>query len=344
MNENFLYRTLQLATLGRGKVGNGALVGAVLVRDGVIIAEAFHTGFGKPHAERLLLENFDQEIRSNDVLYVNLEPCCHHGKTPPCTEIILNRGIKKVVYGIGDPDPRVSGRGIGILRSKGVDVEGHVLRASCERLNRGFLAVRRKSRPWITLKMAKARDGKIANSDGSPLKITSDEQDVWSHAYLRSQSDAILVGVGTVEKDDPQLTIRYAKNDDMNIEKSLIKNKKSEYMDIDHPQPWRIILDPQLRIPLESKVVTDALRDRTIIITSDDALPQASTLRAREVKIFNVPSTDGHFAWDALWKTLTTPVDGFDGLMSILVEGGERTWKIFRDAGMVDEEVVLVGE
>ena len=140
----YIHRCLTLAERGRGKVGLNPLVGAVLVRNGRIIAEAFHAGFGKVHAERQLLENLDQKISTEDILYVNLEPCCHQGKTPACIDIIRERGVKNVVFGMIDPDPLVQGKGIECLRNAGIEVIGPVERARSEWLNRGFVSLRAK--------------------------------------------------------------------------------------------------------------------------------------------------------------------------------------------------------
>ncbi len=144
MHELFLRRCLSLAEQGRGKTGANPMVGAVLVRDGKIIAEGFHEGFGKAHAERQLLEKLEQKISSKDILYVNLEPCCHEKKkTPPCAQMLVEKGIKHVVYGMKDPNPAVNGKGIQYLRSKGVEVIGPVLEDECLRLNRGFVSVQK---------------------------------------------------------------------------------------------------------------------------------------------------------------------------------------------------------
>ena len=303
----FIRQCLELAAQGRGKTGINPLVGSLLVRDGKVLDTGFYSGYGNIHSERQLLEKFDHKIDSKDILYVNLEPCCHTGQTPPCTEIIIEKGIKNVVFGIVDPDPRVSGKGIEALRSAGVHVVGPVMRAECEYFNRGFISLRTKNRPWIILKQARAKDGSIANPDGSPKRITSTEQDAWSHEHLRANVDAILVGVGTVLRDDPQLTVR--------------TNKKIV-------QPWRLVLDPNKRMPPRSRV----LGERTMVITQDQ-----------------VPVRDGRFLWEDLWKVLTAAKDGrshgdnFYGIASILVEGGPKTWEAFRSSGMIDEEVILVG-
>lgn len=345
-DEVCMRRCLELAEGGRGKVGNGALVGAVLVRPteqtgmergggnandvhGEILAEAYHEGFGTLHAERKLLETYPDHIAPEDILYVNLEPCCHHGKTPPCVDLLLQRGVRRVVVGTPDPDPRVGGEGISRLRAAGVDVRGPVLRAECERCNRGFLTLRTKGRLWITLKSAQTHEGSIAHPDGSPLKITSPKQDIWSHTALRAKMDAILVGVGTVIADDPRLDTRLVKS-----------NKK---VDQEIPQPYRIILDPKLRIPLNARVVSDGGRSRTIIVT-DAATREpkkAEDLLHRGVRLFDVPTSGGLFRWDALFAALSTPLDDFSGITNVLIEGGRRTWGAFREGGYLDEEVVL---
>lgn len=319
---------LELAEHGRGKTGTNPMVGAVLVRDRKIIAEGFHEAFGKAHAERALFETFDGEIKSDDVLYVNLEPCCHTGKTPPCTDVILERGIKHVVYGMQDPDTRVSGKGIELLQSSGVEVIGPVMRASCERLNRGFISVRNDQRPYITLKKAMMRDGRVSNKDGSRLMITSNDQNIWSHTFVRSQHDAILVGIGTILKDNPVLDCRLD-----SLKRDL--------------HPYRIILDARLQIPLESNVASDEHSSRTIVmhgpVINHDMDVTIKELLSCGVRTIEVPIEDDVFEWAALWQLLLMPVRDYYGIASVLVEGGARTWDAFAKAGMVDEEVVLVG-
>jgi diaminohydroxyphosphoribosylaminopyrimidine deaminase/5-amino-6-(5-phosphoribosylamino)uracil reductase len=317
----FMQRCLELAALGRKAVGNGALVGSVLVRDGTIIAEGYHHAFGQAHAERDLLESFTGKIQPTDILYVNLEPCCHTGKQPPCTDIILERGVKHVVIGMRDPDSRVSGKGIEILRAQGVTVEGTVLRAECEWLSRGFISVRTKQRPWITTKMAKMADGRIANADGFPLAITSPEQNAWSHKYLRARHDAILVGVQTIINDNPTLDARLSDRPDY--------------------YPWRIILDPHGRIPVNAKVVTDTHASSTMIIVNPENQEKIEYLRKNGVHIFAVPLTNEGVVWEDLWKVLLGSDGDFHGVTSVLVEGGAKTWEMFTKANLVDMDIQL---
>ncbi len=327
----FLHRCLELAAEARRLVGNGAMVGAVLVRDGKIIAEGFHEGFKKAHAERQLLEKFEQKISSKYILYINLEPCCPSPtkKTPPCVDIILERGIKHVVIGMVDPDSRVAGKGIEMLRVKGVKVEGPVMCTECEYFNRGFVSSRTKNRPWIILKSAQTRDGRVMNEDGSRLIITSPEQDAWAHEYLRNRVDAILVGVHTVVCDNPQLTVR-------------LNTKIDHY----NPQPYRIILDPHCRVPLGAQVVSDDNAHRTILVVAKNRKMHAekeAELKNRKVRLLEVAMDGETFDWDGLWSQLLTPFGDYHGLTSILVEGGPKTWERFTEAGMIDEEVTLIG-
>lgn len=318
------------------------MVGAVLVRDGKIIVEGFHEEFGLPHAESMLFSEYTGKILPTDILYVNLEPCCHKNKkTPPCTDIILERGIKYVVYGMKDPNPEVSGKGIATLIKKGVQVTGPVLQQECRRLNRGFMSIMTNKRPWITLKKAQTVDGRIAKDDGSFLKITSPEQDAWSHEFLRAKHDAILVGVGTVIADNPELTVR--------PRTPSLASARATPLPSGEGTGVRVILDPHLKIPLTAKVVGP----KTIVITapgSDEK--KRKSLESAGVLVFEVPLTEGagvrpavgdHFDWPSLWSVLTTPTDGFHGISSILVEGGTKTWEMFIQAGVVDEEVFLMG-
>ena len=330
MHTFFMRRCLELAEIGRGKTGINPMVGAVLVRDGVITAEGFHHEFGKAHAELELLQKFEQKIYSNDTLYVNLEPCCHRNKkTPPCTDIMIKSGFKHVVFGMRDPNPAVAGRGIEALRKAGIEVIGPVLEDECLRLNRGFVSMQKNLRPWITLKIARTVDGRIANEDGSMMKITDDKQNAWSHEFLRARHDAILVGVGTIITDHSRLTIRSAE-------------RKREAENI--WQPYRIIFDAQLRMPLTETVVTDRHVVKTIIVCSSHTdVKKKSELERRGVQVVECPVVAGEFDWTVLWKMLTTPKDSFYGISSILVEGGGKTWKSFRNPGIVDQEITLLG-
>jgi len=340
----FLHRCLALAAHARGHTGINPMVGAVLVRDGKIIAEAFHEEFGSPHAEPLLIKKCDQNIQQEDGLYINLESCCNtEKKTPPCTEAIIKSGIKRVIIGMLDPNPAVSGKGVMELRKNGVEVIGPIERARCEWFNRGFVSLMTKGRPWVTLKKAQTRAGAIACEDGSRMKITNAEQDVWAHQYLRASHDAILVGVGTVVSDDPLLTARLQ-----------IADKK-----LQNQQPLRIVLDPHLRIPLQAKIVSGEMAEGTMVVRMEtdptssasaglrgarDSEEKMQRLRERGVRVISIPvDASGVFDLDALFRFLTTPTEGFHGITSILVEGGQKTWEAFSSANAVDCIVTLMG-
>jgi diaminohydroxyphosphoribosylaminopyrimidine deaminase / 5-amino-6-(5-phosphoribosylamino)uracil reductase len=330
---HFLHRCLALAERGRETVGINPMVGAVLVREGAITAEAFHERFGGPHAEALLIKSFEQIFRPDDVLYVNVEPCCHRDKkTLPCTSAIIEAGIRCVVVGMRDPNPAVAGKGILELQTHGIEVVGPVERARSEWLNRGFVSLMTKERPWVTLHRAQTADSRIANPDGSPLKITGEEQDEWCHRRLRATHDAILVGVGTILTDDPLLTVRH--------------------MPSTRFQPLRIVLDPRFRIPLRARVLEGVSAQKAIVCVqetdeaemTEETKEKYAELLRRGVRVLQLPFTaEGCFDWRSLWKALTTPTTDFFGIASVLVEGGSRTWEHFRRSGMVDCEVTLVG-
>ncbi len=344
----FIHRCIALAEYGCGHTGINPMVGAVLVRDEKIIIEAFHEEFGSLHAEALLIKKCVQKIQQEDRLYINLEPCCYtEKKTPPCTDAIIKSGIKHVIVGMLDPNPQVSGKGIEQLRKNGIEVIFPIERARCVWFNRGFVSLMVKSRPWITMKKAQTWSGAIAGEDGSKMKITNTEQDAWSHQYLRSKHDAILVGVETVVTDDPLLTFRM-KNEELPAGRSI-----GEGWRMKNEQPLRIVLDPQLRIPLTAKVVSGEMAKGTMVVTkqaedtevTEEAKEQMEKLRERGVRVVSIPLNDaGVFAMQELFHVLTTPTKDFHGLTSILVEGGRKTWEAFRKANAVDCEVMLIGK
>jgi diaminohydroxyphosphoribosylaminopyrimidine deaminase/5-amino-6-(5-phosphoribosylamino)uracil reductase len=240
-----------------------------------------------------------------------------------------------------DPNPEVAGQGIQILRDAGIQAIGPIDPVRCKRFNRGFVSLHEQQRPWITIKQAQTRDGRIANKDLSaealakagslPLKITSEKQDAWSHEYLRAKHDAILVGVETIVRDDPQLTVRLKPVDRSAGRES--SNKKSVQVD-----PLRIVLDPNCRVPLDAQIIGEG----TCIVTAESA-DVPSGLEERGATVIKVPFDGKTLDFTALWSVLITPKDNFYGITSILVEGGPKTWETFRKANIVDEEVVLVG-
>lgn len=244
MHHFYLQRCLELAESGRGCVSPNPLVGCVIVQAGSVLTEGWHNEFGGPHAELVALRKAG-DLARGATLYVNLEPCCHEGKQPPCTDAILRSGISTVVFGARDP----SNKGADVLRRKGVEVIGPIMEAACRRLNRGFFSAFENGRPWVTVKKAMKNDGSIHG------KITNEEQDAWAHQSLRAKHDAILVGAGTVMADDPKLTIRYPSPNP-------------------NPGPKRILLDPHKKIPKNAAVLTDEDSARTLVIHEKLSIPE----------------------------------------------------------------------
>jgi diaminohydroxyphosphoribosylaminopyrimidine deaminase/5-amino-6-(5-phosphoribosylamino)uracil reductase len=226
-----------------------------------------------------------------------------------------------------DPDPRVIGQGIKKLRDNGVNVFGPVMRAECEYFNRGFVSVRTKSRPFITLKQARTKDGHLAKPDGSPLKITSKEQDIWSHTNLRFPADGIVCGVGTIMSDNPQLNTRL-------VQKNALQKEV--------PEPYRIILDPEGRIPLNSKVLTDGNQSRTMVIVSERAKKEVQAqISATSAMAIQCPVTGEEFDLPSLFQRIITPNGDYHGLTSLLIEGGKRTWESFKRSVMISSLMIV---
>jgi diaminohydroxyphosphoribosylaminopyrimidine deaminase / 5-amino-6-(5-phosphoribosylamino)uracil reductase len=332
-DQKYINRCISLAKRAGKSTGINPKVGAVLVINNEIIAEAYHQGWGQLHAERELLNLVQKMCTKTDInlseatLYTNLEPCCHFGKTPPCTDIIKETGINRVVFGMIDPNPVVAGEGITALVEAGIKVSGPVNSDLCIRMNRGYISVINKKRPWITIKSAQTKLGGYADKDGSPIKITSSKQDEWSHKNLRSTHDAIMVGVNTVNSDDCSLTTRLGYNKD---EQKLYSS-------------YRIILDPELQIKLDSKVICDEFTSDTIIITLKGDADKKNELMGRGIAIWECPIKDSVFDFSFIWNKCITPSNGFNGISSILVEGGPKTWNELKKQGYMDEEIILVG-
>ena len=230
LDERYMRMALRLAFKGIGRTSPNPMVGAVLVRGGRIVGTGYHRQAGGDHAELVALKQAGNRARGA-TLYLNLEPCDHQGKTPPCTHSLIQSGVKKVVAGMLDPNPLVSGRGFRRLRRARIQVHSGVLKGECQRLNEAFVKFITHQVPFVILKLAASLDGNIATSTGDSRWIT----DVAARRYvhqLRNQVDAVLVGIGTVVADDPRLTCRLAGGRD----------------------PWRVILDGHLRIPLSASL------------------------------------------------------------------------------------------
>jgi diaminohydroxyphosphoribosylaminopyrimidine deaminase / 5-amino-6-(5-phosphoribosylamino)uracil reductase len=307
-------------TLGRRGLGNtwpNPAVGAVVVKDGKILGRGWTQPGGRPHAETLALKRAGKAARGA-TLYVTLEPCSHEGKTPPCADAVLRAGIARVVSAVEDPNPQVAGQGHERLRGKSVAVEVGLGAEEARRAHAGHFRRIRDGRPQVLLKLAVSSDGKAAAAGRKPVEITAAEarQEVF---LLRAQSDAILVGLGTVMADNPSLTSRL----------SGMRERS----------PIRVVLDAQLRVPLSMNVVSTARENPTWIF----AAPQASTmaekiLRDKGVEVFRVAEKDGKLDLAQVLKALAER-----GITRLMVEGGPRVATSFVSADLVDEAIVFHG-
>lgn len=284
---------IELAENGVGFVSPNPMVGAVVVKDGRRIGEGWHEVYGKPHAERNALANCAEDPKGA-TMYVNLEPCCHHGKTPPCTDAIIESGIKRVVVGSLDPNPKVSGKGVEALEKAGIDVTVGVLEAHCRNLNEVFYHYMEKNEPFVTMKYAMTADGKIATVSGASQWITSDESRQSVHKD-RHRYMSIMVGIGTVLADDPMLTCR-------------IEGCKN---------PVRIICDTNLRLPTDSNIAKTARDVRTIVATSCADTRKRTPLLDLGCEIMDVPRDRNQIDLKRLMGVIAEI-----GIDSVLLEGG----------------------
>jgi diaminohydroxyphosphoribosylaminopyrimidine deaminase/5-amino-6-(5-phosphoribosylamino)uracil reductase len=308
-------RALTLANKGRGWVSPNPMVGAVVVKDGEIVGEGYHEKFGQAHAEVNALNAAGDEA-IGATMYVSLEPCHHTGKTGPCTEKIFEAGIARVVVGMIDPNPQVNRKGIDFLRSKGIVVIENVLEEQARELNRAYAKFIQSGEPYILLKVAQTLDGRIASSSGHSKWVTSEDSRSTAHK-MRAQYDAILVGIGTVLMDDPYLTVRKAKG----------------------ASPKRIVLDSQLRVPLDANVLSDESPNKTIIVTTNSASKEKIGRivdRGSTVLVLDADER-GWVPQDVLWKELAKL-----GITSIMVEGGSQVHTDCLKGRHADEIVVFI--
>lgn len=306
---------LEEAAKALGKTSPNPLVGAVVVKEGRVVAAGHHVAAGKAHAEAVALESAGAEASGAD-LYVTLEPCDHLGRTPPCTEAILRAGIRRVFIGSQDPNPIVSGRGIRRLADAGIPVEVGVLREECDRLIEGWSRFIRSGRPWVVAKVASTLDGRIATRTGDSRWITGEEARAKVHR-LRSEVDAVIVGRGTVEADDPLLTSRIPGGRD----------------------PLRVILDSRLRISPDAKVFARESGARAIVACVGPADPErAERLRAAGAEVLECGSWGGRIDLGSLLSHLAARE-----VVQVLVEGGAKTFGAFLEAGMVDRLLIHYG-
>jgi diaminohydroxyphosphoribosylaminopyrimidine deaminase/5-amino-6-(5-phosphoribosylamino)uracil reductase len=316
MEDNvFMAKALRFARRGLGKTSPNPMVGALVVKEGEIVGKGYHRRYGEAHAEVIALRNAEGDVKGAS-MYVTLEPCCHHGWTPPCVDAIIGAGVSEVVVGTPDPNPRVNGKGIGILRDHGIHVRVGFLEERCRELNEAYFKHIRTGIPLVTLKFAQSLDGRIATKTGRSQWISSPQTLRLAHK-LRSIHDGVLVGIGTVLADDPSLTVRHVKGQN----------------------PHRIVVDSKLRIPLGAKILNDKDVDRTIIVATE------GTNRKKAQNLH-------HLGAEILWvaKDHRGGVDLHDllarlgrmGITSVLVEGGSKIITSFLREGLADKIVIVM--
>jgi len=296
-DELFMKKALKLARKGRGWTSPNPLVGAVIVKDGHIVGEGYHKRFGADHAEINAINNASGSI-AGATLYVTLEPCSHYGKTPPCVDRIIKENLSRVVIGVTDPNPLVAGKGISMLRDKGIKTTVGILERECRELNETFFKYMTTKIPFVTVKYAQTVDGRIATSTGHSRWISSQPSRKYAHR-LRSYHDGILVGVKTVLQDDPDLTVR------------LVKGKN----------PLRIIVDSTLRIPINARILNNQNEAQTIVATTSRCRSEKrALLREMNIETLIIDEDEGgHVDLHKLIAEL-----GKRGISSILVEGGSE--------------------
>lgn len=307
MNDiDYMHLALSLAEKGLGWTSPNPMVGAVIVKDGQIIGQGFHRRCGDLHAEREALASCAQSP-AGATMYVTLEPCCHQGRQPPCTEAILAAGIVRVVVGSSDPNPLVAGKGLEQLRANGVTVETGLLREECDTLNRAFFHYISTGRPYVTMKYAMTLDGKIATRTGASRWITGEAAREQVHRD-RHRNAAILVGIGTVLADDPLLTCR-------------MEGGKN---------PLRIVCDSALRTPLDSQLVRTAKEIPTILAAAEGNAARRGPYEEAGCRVWTLPQQNGHVDLAALMERL-----GTEQIDSVLLEGGGSLNWAALEAGLV---------
>ena len=315
-DELYMSRALKLAEKARGRTSPNPMVGAVVVKDGSVAGEGFHARAGTAHAEVVALRAAGEDARGA-TLYVNLEPCCVQGRTPPCTEAVMAAGIARVVSAMEDPNPAVRGRGHEILRRAGIEVVTGVLEPAAKRLNEVFAKYTTTGRPFVYLKCAMTLDGKIATSNGDSKWVTGEQARLRVHK-LRDAVDAVMVGRRTIDRDDPSLTTRLPQEDGRDA--------------------IRIVLDGKALTNPDARVLTIESAAPTWIVVSDDAdAGKVDALRAAGAEIIEVPGQDGVIDISQLMVRL-----GKLGVTSLLIEGGAEVNAAAFESRIVDKYVFFV--
>ena len=312
----FMRRALEVAERGRGLTSPNPLVGAVVVRAGRVVGEGAHLRAGGPHAEVEALAAAGEAARGA-TLYVTLEPCNHHGRTPPCAPAVAAAGLARVVTALSDPNPAVAGGGAALLRAAGIAVEAGVLAGEAERQNRAWLTAMREGRPHVTLKAAATLDGRIADVHGTSQWITGEAARARAHR-LRADSDAIVVGVTTALRDDPALTVRLA---------------------TPWPrEPYRVVLDTGARLGADARLIQAGTPARALVAVGEGAAAgRVAALRAAGATVARCPLREGRIDAAAVLGLLFERE-----VRAVLVEGGAETHAAFVDAGLVDRVALFL--
>lgn len=315
-DERWMARALELALRGDGLTSPNPMVGALVVNEGTVLGQGFHRRAGDAHAEALALIEAGPRARGAD-LYVTLEPCNHHGRTPPCVDAIVAAGIRRVVVAVADPNPRVRGGGAGALREAGVAVTTGCLRSQARAANRVFFTAMERQRPHVTLKWAMTLDGKIAAFDGSSRWITGETARAEAHR-LRSRADAVVVGIGTALADDPALDVR---------------------LGAPWPrEPLRVVVDTRARLPVTARLIHAGAPSRAVVAVGDQApADRVAQLVSRGVTVLACKSDAARVdVADLAARLFAIDVHG------LLVEGGGELHASFLEAGLVDRVAVFI--
>jgi diaminohydroxyphosphoribosylaminopyrimidine deaminase/5-amino-6-(5-phosphoribosylamino)uracil reductase len=312
-DRKWMKQALRLAEAGRGRTSPNPVVGAVLVKKGKVVGEGYHAKIGEPHAEIIALRQAREKARGA-ALYLNLEPCTHYGRTPPCVPQVVKAGVKRVVIGMEDPNPLVNGKGIEALRKSGLDVNVGVLEKECRRLNEAFCKYILKKEPFVLLKVAATLDGKIATRSGDSKWISGEASRRFVHK-LRDQVDGVLVGIGTVLRDDPLLTARMKEG----------------------REPYRIVLDSRLKIPEKAKVFEHSPSEVILATTGSAPQDKIERLEKRGVRVLVIDSREGRVNLRSCLRKL-----GEIGVMNLLVEGGSQINGSFLDEGLIDKLLLFL--
>jgi diaminohydroxyphosphoribosylaminopyrimidine deaminase / 5-amino-6-(5-phosphoribosylamino)uracil reductase len=310
----YMKRAISLARKGKGWVNPNPLVGAVLVKNGRIIGEGFHEYFGGPHAEVKAISDA-KDGAEGSVLYVTLEPCSHHGKTPPCTDLIIKSRIREVFIGMPDPNPLVNGKGIQLLTENGIKVSSGVCESEIRTMNESFIKFITSGKPFCVLKTAMTLDGKIATVSGESRWISGERSRAFTHE-MRQQYSAIMAGINTIEKDDPLLNTRR-------------RGKKKD--------PLKVIIDSSARISLESQVLANEPQLTLVAVTSKADKTKLKEIERLGAQVLVCPSKGEKVDLDYLMGSLGTM-----GIDSLLLEGGSTLAFSALNAGIVDKVVSFI--